>query len=249
MSLENDSFTRIRQMVRDLRANPADRDTALVLADWATEHGFHYASSILTRNYGNTPGFELLEVLSGFHALFGHEGQNDVLPKTVAVAGKYSGILGFRPTEVPPAAVVHISAQTQVFFRLRRLVISANPFPASLEVNDVRVGNLSFLLSSDSVPAEHIFGPTGPDLFNAPVHVSQFITIVVTNMSGGTVIVGGCALGDCDDLNQRPGRNVADEEIIMLKEGQRELRNRVSIVEDDVALLKNRSNQGLGLRD
>jgi hypothetical protein len=110
-----------------------------------------------------------------------------VVPRPVTKAREYP--LGFPTTPVAAGATVNITAQSQVPYRARRLII-ASDIAGSFLVNDIKVGKNSMFASAGTgpVPARMFseFG-VGVDLNLDTSQISQLISINVTNISGATV--------------------------------------------------------------
>lgn len=104
--------------------------------------------------------------------------------------------LGFPTTAIAAAASATITAQTQVIFRPRRLLIPSD-IAGSLLVNDLKVGKNSMFPSADPIPAR-VFSENavGVDLQLDTAQVSQLISLSLTNSSGAAVTFNACVIGD-----------------------------------------------------
>lgn len=104
--------------------------------------------------------------------------------------------LGFPSTAIAASATATITAQTQVIFRPRRLVIPSD-IAGSLLVNDFKVGKNSMFPSADPIPAR-VFSETavGVDLQLDTAQVSQIISLLMENTSGASVTFTAAIIGD-----------------------------------------------------
>jgi hypothetical protein len=104
--------------------------------------------------------------------------------------------LGFPTTTINAAASATITAQTQVVFRPRRLLIPSD-IAGSLLVNDLKVGKNSMFPSADPIPAR-VFSENavGVDLQLDTAQVSQLISLSLSNTSGANVSFNACVIGD-----------------------------------------------------
>ena len=104
--------------------------------------------------------------------------------------------LGFPTTPIAATSSVTITAQTQVVFRPRRLVIPSD-IAGSLLVNDLKVGKNSMFPSADPIPAR-VFTETavGVDLQLDTAQVSQIISLALENTSGAPVTFNAAIIGD-----------------------------------------------------
>lgn len=97
--------------------------------------------------------------------------------------------LGFQSAAaIAAGATANISANPQDVFKPRKLIIPASIAPAFV-INDIKVGNISQLSSSDPVPAEaFVADSVAGDVAFDTAQVSQQITFNVTNISGAPTI-------------------------------------------------------------
>lgn len=104
--------------------------------------------------------------------------------------------LGFPTTTIAGGASETITAQTQVIFRPRRLLIPSD-IAGSLLVNDLKVGKNSMFPSADPIPAR-VFSENavGVDLQLDTAQVSQLISLSIENTSGADVDFNACVIGD-----------------------------------------------------
>lgn len=104
--------------------------------------------------------------------------------------------LGFPTTTINAGSSATITAQTQVVFRPRRLVIPSD-IAGSLLVNDLKVGKNSMFPSADPIPAR-VFSENavGVDLQLDTAQVSQLISLALSNTSGANVSFNACVIGD-----------------------------------------------------
>lgn len=104
--------------------------------------------------------------------------------------------LGFPTTSLAALATATVTAQTQVVFRPRRLVIPSD-IAGSLLVNDFKVGKNSMFPSADPIPAR-VFTETavGVDLQLDTAQVSQIISVALENTSGAVVVFNAAVIGD-----------------------------------------------------
>lgn len=104
--------------------------------------------------------------------------------------------LGFPTTVIASNASQTITAQTQVVFRPRRIVIPSD-IAGSLLVNDFKVGKNSMFPSQDPIPAR-VFTETavGVDLHLDTAAVSQLISLSIENTSGASVTFNAAVIGD-----------------------------------------------------
>jgi hypothetical protein len=104
--------------------------------------------------------------------------------------------LGFPSTAIAAAATATITAQTQVIFRPRRLVIPSD-IAGSLLVNDFKIGKNSMFPSADPIPAR-VFSENsvGVDLQLDTAQVSQLISLNISNTSGASVTFVAACIGD-----------------------------------------------------
>lgn len=104
--------------------------------------------------------------------------------------------LGFPTTALSASSSATITAQTQVVFRPRRLIIPSD-IAGSLLVNDLKVGKNSMFPSADPIPAR-VFTETavGVDLQLDTAQVSQLISLSIENTSGASVTFNAAVIGD-----------------------------------------------------
>lgn len=93
--------------------------------------------------------------------------------------------LGFKSSAaIAAGASANVSASPQDTLAPRKIIIPETVAP-NFEVNDIRIGTISQLSSSDPVPAEaFIPGAVASDVKFDTAQVSQQITFNVTNISG-----------------------------------------------------------------
>ncbi len=104
--------------------------------------------------------------------------------------------LGFPTTTINANSSATITAQTQVIFRPRRLVIPSD-IAGQLLVNDLKVGKNSMFPSADPIPAR-VFSENavGVDLQLDTAQVSQLISLSLSNTSGANLSFNACVIGD-----------------------------------------------------
>lgn len=104
--------------------------------------------------------------------------------------------LGFPTTSIAASTSTTITAQTQVTFRPRRLVIPSD-IAGSLLVNDLKVGKNSMFPSANPIPARMFTEVgVGVDLQLDTAQISQLISLNVSNTSGAAVTFNAGIIGD-----------------------------------------------------
>ena len=116
-----------------------------------------------------------------------------VVPRQVTKAREYP--LGFPTTTVNGGASATISAQPQVPFRGRRLLIPSD-IAGSFLITDLKVGKNSMFPTSNPVPARAFTElGVGVDLNLDTAQISQLVSIGVTNTSGANLSFNACIIG------------------------------------------------------
>jgi hypothetical protein len=185
-----DQAAHVRALVAKLTAEPMDHETALVLADWCSDHGMDASAEHLKTGRDDGPGY--LPVLASLRTLFGD-------PNTSGgETGRYTAVIGFPRTTIAAYTSLVIPTQTQVPMRCRRLMIPAG-IASYLQVQDVKIGHNSLFLNTDPIPGT-LFTERMPDTFDGtPIHVAARVSVYVENTTGGELIFGGALLGDMED--------------------------------------------------
>lgn len=117
-----------------------------------------------------------------------------IVPRAVTKAREYP--LGFPTTAVAGGATNNnISAQPQVPFRGRRLIIPSD-IAGSFLINDLKVGKNSMFPTSNPVPARAFTElGVGVDLNLDTAQISQLVIIGVTNTSGAQLNFNAALIG------------------------------------------------------
>lgn len=116
-----------------------------------------------------------------------------VVQRQVTKAREYP--LGFPTTTVNAGASATISAQPQVPFRGRRLLIPSD-IAGSFLINDLKVGKNSMFPTSNPVPARAFTElGVGVDLNLDTAQISQLVSLSVENTSGANVDFNACIIG------------------------------------------------------
>lgn len=104
--------------------------------------------------------------------------------------------MGFKgDADTPAGAVINIVRRPQVPIKLERLIVSAG-VTDSFEINDVKIGKNSQLVSSDPVPAD-TFGPGAfqVELAGDTANVGHDVLVSATNYSGAPKRFRGAIIG------------------------------------------------------
>jgi len=206
-------------------------ETLSVLADWCHEHGLDDQGDRLKAE----SEIVRLGALTGLRGLFGVSGAG-------GSTGRYTYPVGFPTTHVRVGLSTVCSAQPQIPFRVRRVVIPARIAPYLL-VTDVKVGKNSLFAAANPIPAE-IFALVGPDLFDDVTDVSQYITLNLTNIGMNDLIFNGCALGILtDDFDVQRGQRMhrvtpAELESLRDEMDERALGNERRLAELEAAVIR-----------
>jgi len=113
--------------------------------------------------------------------------------------------LGFPTTTIPAGATIRIATQPQIPFRGRRLVLGAEEIASRLLVQDIRVGNTSYLCGCSAIPGAVFSDRAFPMWLKLPAaQVSQIVTLLLENVSGVNVSVTAMLQGDVIEPDYRP---------------------------------------------
>lgn len=109
----------VQALVRQLTDEPQDHETALVLGDWCSHHGFTIWAERLKTNCYNGPDF--LPVLAALRTLFGD------LNTSGGETGRYTYVAGVGTSDINAEESITFRITTLGdSFKLRRLVIPLN---------------------------------------------------------------------------------------------------------------------------
>lgn len=176
-----------REILADVRKEPYDEESRVVLADWLEEKGFEYPASVLRKDPDDS-GTEMLVVLSSLRSLFGDK--KDVPGRCL---GRYQAVLGLPETLIGPGITRSIELTTMVSCRLRRMVLP-DTVARVVSVPDGRIGIQSLFCSEQPVPGI-MFSMSAPELFDCSVFPGQRIILVFRNHTEQDIVVSGCLLG------------------------------------------------------
>lgn len=145
-------------------------------------------------------------ILAGHHGMgyhFGDAGvdaQNAAMAQALAVQSRGASALverppsksrrqtqGFGPVSIPAGQTVLITVQPQTVFKGKRLTIPSD-FAGVILVNDIKIGNVSQLTSSNPIPGRmftEFAVDTDQDFDTA--QISQQISLNITNTSNNAV--------------------------------------------------------------
>lgn len=113
--------------------------------------------------------------------------------------------LGFPTASVPAGAQVRICTQPQIPFRGRRLVLGTEEIASRFLVQDIRVGNTSYLCGCSAIPGSVFSDRAFPMWLKLPTaQVSQMVMLLLENVSGSLIGVSPMLQGDVIEPDYRP---------------------------------------------